>query len=261
MTVKAIRLAAYDGVPTDVLRDRIGASQLVTLQRCTSTMDIAHELAAGGARHGTVVVAEQQDAGRGRTGKTWTSQAGAGVWTSVLLRPPCAPQSGVLSLRTGLALAERLDLLASSAVRLKWPNDLHLGDGKLAGILTEARWRGEQLEWIVVGIGVNVRAPSLRTPVASLAATATCAGVLALVVQAALLAGGAHGELTDDELRRFATRDMAAGRAIVAPLVGTVLGITGAGGLQVRTADGDAVAVAGSLMFDPLMESGNAAGL
>jgi len=252
MTSGALRLTAYDGVPSDVLCARIGASHLVTMQRCTSTMDIAHTLAASGAPHGTVVVAEQQDAGRGRTGRTWTSPADSGVWASVLLRPALPLQGGVLSLRAGLALAERLDPLAPSAVRLKWPNDLYLGDGKLAGILTEARWRGEQLEWIVVGIGVNVRAPSLEAPVASLSATATCAGVLALVVQAALIAGAAHGELTGDELRRFASRDMAVGRTIVAPLVGTVLGITGAGGLQVRTADGDAVAVAGSLVFRTL---------
>jgi BirA family biotin operon repressor/biotin-[acetyl-CoA-carboxylase] ligase len=252
MTSEAVRLAAYDGAPSDVLRARIGASRLVALQRCTSTMDIAHTLAVSGAPHGTVVVAEQQDAGRGRTGRTWTSPAGSGVWASVLLRPPLPQQGGVLSLRAGLALAERLDPLATSAVRLKWPNDLYLGEGKLAGILTEARWHGAQLEWIVVGIGVNVRAPSITTPVASLGATATCAGVLALVVQAALFAGAAHGELTEDELRRFALRDMAVGRPIEAPLDGTVLGITGTGGLRVRTADGEAVAVAGSLVFRTL---------
>jgi len=249
MTVVAMRLDTYDGVPTDELRAQTGATLLIALQRCTSTMDIAHELAGSGAPHGTVVVAEQQDAGRGRTGKTWTSPAGSGVWASVLLRPPLAPQGGVLSLRTGLALAERLDAFASSAVQLKWPNDLYVGAGKLAGILTEARWRGDQLEWIAVGVGVNVRAPSLEVPVASLTATATCASVLAVVVQAALSAGAAQGELTDEELRRFALRDLAAGRAIRAPLVGTVLGITPSGGLQVRTGSGDAVAVAGSLEF------------
>ncbi len=249
MMAVAMRLTAYDGVPSDELRAQTGATLLIAVQRCTSTMDIAHELAGSGAPHGSVVVAEQQDAGRGRTGKTWTSPAGSGVWASVLLRPPLAPQGGVLSLRTGLALAERLDAFASSAVQLKWPNDLYVGGGKLAGILTEARWRGDQLEWIVAGVGVNMRAPSLEVPAASLTATATCASVLALLVQAALSAGAAQGELTDDELRRFALRDMAAGRAITAPLVGTVLGITPSGGLQVRTGTGDAVAVAGSLEF------------
>ena len=242
-------LLTYDGVAVPELCARAGATHVVALERCGSTMDVAHEQAAAGAPHGTVIVAEQQEAGRGRTGKSWVSPAGAGVWASVLLRPGSAGQGGVLSLRVGLELAERLDAFASSPVQLKWPNDLFVEGRKLAGILTEARWRGDQTDWIVVGVGVNVRLPAPDVAAASLGATASCAEVLVAVVQAVLSAGVAPSALSDDEMRRYAERDLTVDRDIVAPLVGTVLGITRGGGLRVHSGVGEAVAVAGSLVF------------
>lgn len=251
MTADVALLAVYDGVAVGELQQRAGASQLVALAECGSTMDIAHEHAARGAPHGTVIVAEQQGAGRGRTGRSWVSPRGAGVWTSVILRPDTSSQGGVLSLRVGIELAERLDVHASSRIALKWPNDLFIDGRKLAGILTEARWRGDQLEWIIVGVGVNVRPTSLEVPSASLDAATSCADVLVAVVQAVLHAGAARGMLTANELQRYSSRDLAAGRSISAPLVGIVVGITSAGGLEVSTADGDAVAVSGSLVFRP----------
>ncbi|MES3034101.1 MAG: biotin--[acetyl-CoA-carboxylase] ligase [Gemmatimonadota bacterium] len=242
-------LVAYDGVDCDALQARSGASRLVAVDHCDSTMDLAHDLAAAGAAHGTVVVTEAQGAGRGRAGKSWVSAPGSGVWASVVLRPSGAAHGGVLSLRVGLELAARLDAHADGGVRLKWPNDLYRGDRKLAGILAEARWRGATLEWIVVGVGVNVRSPRVDPPVASLDAGTTRADVLVHVVQAVLAAGAFDGDLSADELQRFATRDLAAGREISAPLAGTVLGISPGGGLRVRTAAGDAIAVAGSMSF------------
>ena len=151
-------LSWYDDSPCDELQRRAGSPKLVVVDRCASTMDLAHQLAADGAPHGTAVVADEQDAGRGRTGKSWTSARGAGVWVSVLLRGAVATSAGVLSLRTGLELAHALDTFAGSTIQLKWPNDLFHGGMKLAGILTEARWRGDQLEWIVVGVGINMQA-------------------------------------------------------------------------------------------------------
>jgi biotin-[acetyl-CoA-carboxylase] ligase BirA-like protein len=245
-------LTAYDGVAVEALGARSGAANLIALTDCGSTMDVAHERAAAGAAHGTVVVAEQQRLGRGRTGKAWTSSLGTGVWTSIVLRPPAAAAGGVLSLRVGLELAERLDALSPSRVQLKWPNDLYLGQGKLAGILTEARWRGAQLEWIVVGVGVNTTPAALEAPVASLDAGVGRPDVLVAVVQAVLAAAAAADCLSAAELQRYALRDLAVGREITAPLAGTVLGLTPDGGLQVRGAAGDAVAVAGSLVFRTL---------
>ena len=250
-------LSLYDDTPCDVLQRRTGSPQFVAVDRCTSTMDLVHQLAADGAAHGTAVVAEEQGAGRGRTGKSWVSERDAGVWVSVLLRHSSAnaPATGVLSLRTGLELANALDVFSDRSIQLKWPNDLLVGGLKLAGILTEARWRGDQLEWIVVGVGVNVLKTAERTPIAMLMPGTRRSDVLISTIQCVLRAAGHAGDLTVAELARFATRDFAVGREVQAPIAGTVLGVTERGGVRIRTATGDAIAVAGSLVFrSPLAE-------
>lgn len=242
-------LATYDDASCDELRVRSGASQVIALEHCTSTMDITHQLAADGAPHATVVVANGQGAGRGRSGKVWQSASGAGVWTSVLLRTPADAPPGVLSLRVGLALAESLDAYADAAIQVKWPNDLLLRGRKLAGVLTEARWRGDVLEWIVVGVGVNVRHAVLDGESATLGSEARPSAVLVDIVRAVLVAATAQGELTAAEVSGFAARDFSVGKAVVEPLDGIVLGVSARGGVRVRTASGDAVAVSGSLVF------------
>lgn len=248
-------LSIYDVVPCEELRARSGAARLVAVERCTSTMDLTHQLAAEGALDGTVVVAEEQGAGRGRTGKSWVSTRGSGVWTSILIRRPLDAPGGVLSLRVGIELAGALDARATAPIQLKWPNDLFLADRKLAGVLTEARWRGDMLEWIVVGVGVNVRDPGAAVPTACLGAAQRTSDVLVDVVRAVLRAAMRRGELSATELATYAERDLSRGRAVSAPFEGTVLGITSRGGVQIRTRDGDAVAVAGSLVFrSPLAE-------
>lgn len=249
MTAEGVLLDAYDGVAIETLRARMGAARLTALERCGSTQDVAHAQAAAGAPHGTVVVAVQQEAGRGRTGKSWVSPAGSGVWTSIVLRPSHGVHGGVLSLRVGLVLAALLDAHTVLPVQLKWPNDLFVGGRKLAGILTEARWRGDQLEWIVVGIGVNVREATREVHAASLDPTATCAGVLVAVGQAVLRAASGGAVLTAAECTQYGARDLAVGRAITSPVDGIVRGITADGGLRVETDAGETVAVAGSLIF------------
>ena len=242
-------LSKYDETPCDELQRRSGAPQVLVIERCASTMDVAHHFAADGAPHGAAVVAEEQGAGRGRSGKSWTSMRGAGVWVSVVLRNVVAAPSGVLSLRTGLELAQSLDAFAAAHIRLKWPNDLFVDERKLAGILTEARWHGDLLEWIVIGIGINVRASQVEPLSASLAPTARRADVLVAAVSSALRAAESVGEMSADELSRYADRDLAIGREIDAPVTGTVLGVTSRGGLRVATATGVSVAVSGSLVF------------
>ena len=248
-------LSTYDNVPCDELCARSGAARLVAVERCSSTMDLAHRLAAEGAPHGTAVVAEEQGAGRGRSGKSWMSTRGAGVWTSVLLRRPMDAPAGVLSLRVGIELAAALEQRSASAIQLKWPNDLFLSRQKVAGVLTEARWRGDVLEWIVVGVGVNLRDPGADMPIAALGGDLPSSDVLVDVLRAVLAAASRRGELSAGELAAYAQRDLARGREVTAPLDGIVTGITSRGGVQIRTRDGDAVAVAGSLVFrTPLAE-------
>lgn len=239
----------YDGIPSEVLRAQIGAPALLAVARCDSTMDLAHQRAAGGAEHGSVIVADAQDAGRGRTGKVWASAQGRGVWASVVVRPRGDAPWGLLSLRVGLALADALDAHVTTPLQLKWPNDVFLAGKKVAGVLTEARWRGGTLEWIVVGVGVNLSDPESVLAASALGPHVTRAAVLADVVGAVRVAAACDGELSVVELARFDRRDLAAGRSITAPLSGIVAGITAQGGLQVRTSAGMAVAVAGSLVF------------
>ena len=247
----AATLAMYDGVPCQELRARAGAAHLVAVAQCASTMDLAHVLAADGALHGTAVVAEEQHAGRGRTGKRWSSSARHGVWVSVVLREALDAATGVLSLRAGITLARALDARADGRVQLKWPNDLYVADAKLAGILTEARWRGDALEWIVVGVGVNVGSAVAALPDADRARLvgARLCDVLVDVIRSVLSAAAERGPLTPRELAEFDGRDLAKGRSVTAPLAGVVTGITDTGGVRVMVDGIEQVAVAGSLVF------------
>jgi BirA family transcriptional regulator, biotin operon repressor / biotin---[acetyl-CoA-carboxylase] ligase len=221
---------------------------VVVLARATSTMDVLHELAQGGAPAGSAVVAEEQEGGRGSRGRGWLSPPG-GLWLSVLARPAAAGLE-LLSLRAGLAVAERLDELGlASHVRLKWPNDLMLGERKAGGILCEARWQGAAPAWVVIGLGLNVtnRPPaSLETSAAWLALarpSLTAPALVGPMVEALRGIDAAAGPLTDDELGRYARRDWLRGRALLAPVAGTGDGLAPDGGLLVRAADGSKMVV------------------
>jgi BirA family transcriptional regulator, biotin operon repressor / biotin---[acetyl-CoA-carboxylase] ligase len=121
-----------------------------------STNDDAKLLARQGAREGAVVLASQQTSGRGRLGREWMSPEG-GVYFSGVLRPPLAPGDvAPLSLAAGVGIARGLATLGCD-VSLKWPNDVYLGDRKLAGVLLEMSAEAESVEWVVCGCGVNVR--------------------------------------------------------------------------------------------------------
>jgi BirA family biotin operon repressor/biotin-[acetyl-CoA-carboxylase] ligase len=120
------------------------------------------ERAAGGALEGTVLIAEAQTAGRGRMGRSWVSPPGAALMFSVLLRPATVPPArrGWIPLLAGVAVASALATTAGLDARLKWPNDVLVGDRKLAGILAE-----QAAGAIVVGVGVNVSTRRDELPV------------------------------------------------------------------------------------------------
>jgi BirA family transcriptional regulator, biotin operon repressor / biotin---[acetyl-CoA-carboxylase] ligase len=244
-----VRRESYDGLTCARLAELSAVPEVIALSHCTSTMDVAHDVASKGAAHGTVIVADSQETGRGRSGNAWQSPDGAGVWASVILRTlPDGPAS-VLSLRVGLRLAESLDAMAPAAVQLKWPNDLYLHGRKFGGVLTEARWRSSTLEWAVVGIGLNVGAAPAGSAFESLGAQASRSAALQAVVRAVLSAAGTRGVLTQAELDAFHARDISRNRSIDAPLEGRALGITSRGALRVLTDTGEQEAVAGSLIF------------
>lgn len=124
-----------------------------------STNDDARALAVAGAREGTVALASHQTAGRGRLGRAWDSPEG-GAYFSVVLRPPLAPADlAPLALVIGLGVAKGLSAHLGVETAVKWPNDVRLNDGKLAGVLLEMTAESDRVEWVVAGVGLNVRRP------------------------------------------------------------------------------------------------------
>jgi BirA family transcriptional regulator, biotin operon repressor / biotin---[acetyl-CoA-carboxylase] ligase len=118
-----------------------------------STNTVAREMAEAGAPNGTVVTADEQTAGRGRQGRTWTAAPGSALLFSAIVRP-LAKRHPLLPLAVPLAVCETAESLRPEIeCKVKWPNDVHLDDRKLAGILIEAR---PQEEWAVLGIGLNL---------------------------------------------------------------------------------------------------------
>ncbi|OFV87657.1 MAG: biotin--[acetyl-CoA-carboxylase] ligase, partial [Acidobacteria bacterium RBG_16_70_10] len=126
-----------------------------------STSDVVRERARAGAAEWTTVIADTQAAGRGRWGRTWASPPG-GLYLSTLLRPP--PEAvGLLPLVAGVAVAEALSEWGVST-ELKWPNDVLARGRKLAGVLGEASSSASGVEWVALGIGVNVGAEDDSLP-------------------------------------------------------------------------------------------------
>lgn len=236
------------GLDGATLATRLGVPRVEALEVVASTMDRAHALAGEGAPAGTLVIAEEQSAGRGRGGRAWDSRPGAGLWMTLVERPRSADGLEVLSLRVGLRLAPMLDRWTPTAVRLKWPNDLYVDRRKLAGVLIEARWRGDRPDWVAIGLGLNLVTPADRPEAAGLDG-ARAIEVLEEVVPALRAAAFASGPLAAAELAAFAARDLAAGRHVVAPADGVVRGISPAGELVLETTAGLAVHRAGSLVF------------
>jgi BirA family biotin operon repressor/biotin-[acetyl-CoA-carboxylase] ligase len=211
-----------------------------------STQDAAHEAAANGASAGTVIVAEAQTAGRGRMGRTWRSEKGAGVWLTVIERPsPDAIE--LLSIRVGLNIARAL---APRPIRLKWPNDLMLDDRKLGGILIEARWRDERLEWVAIGVGLNLAPPAEEPQAIGLGSGTPPADILAVVIPAIRAAAACVGPLSVPELADYEARDWARGRHCAEPVAGIVAGIDASGALLIDAASGRTAVRSGSLVLD-----------
>jgi len=234
-----------DDIPATLLARRWRVPQCGVFRSLSSSLDAIHDVAAQGAPAGTVVVVEEQTAGRGRDGRTWRSPVG-GVWLGMLLRPP-VPVLGALSLRVGLVLADVVDDLVgrgAARARLKWPNDVLVDDRKIAGILCEGRWQGETLQWLGVGIGVNVaneipedlagRAIALN----ELLPAVRRIDVLDRLVPALVPLTTHHAPLTESECTAFARRDWLRGRQLRAPISGRAAGVRPDGALLVDTGAG-----------------------
>lgn len=238
----------YEHRTAGELRAVLGLPRVVLFDEVGSTLDVAHELGEQGAEAGTLVLADAQRSGRGRMGRSWRSEPGTGIWLTLVERPEGEDTLGVLALRLALALAPALDAFSTERIQLKWPNDVFVGDRKLAGILVEARWRGARLDWLAVGVGINVRPPA-ELEVGGLAPGTDRIDVLTAVVPALRAAIAVRGPLTEDELRRFHERDLAYGKRCTAPVAGEVAGVRSDGALLVAMPNGVEAVHSGSLIL------------
>ncbi len=146
---------------------------VVCYDRVGSTNAVSRQLAQKGAPEGTLVVAEEQTAGRGRRRRKWLAPAGSSLLLSFLLRPSLAPEElPLLLMASALAVAQAIEESTGLAVQLKWPNDIMLGGKKAGGILIETGLSGQDdVEYAVIGIGLNVNLDVATIP--EIAATAT----------------------------------------------------------------------------------------
>lgn len=240
---------SYDGQSATEIAATLMLPRVMLFDTVSSTLDIAHTLGEEGADAGTLVLADEQTAGRGRMGRTWHSEPGRGIWLTLLERPVADESLSVLSVRIALALAPVLEpFVQAPPVRLKWPNDVHVDDRKLAGVLVEARWRGTRLDWIAVGVGINVRAP-LGYEAACLAPGTDRLSVLRAVIPSLRRAVARTGPLTRDELAAYRARDLAVGRDCEMPARGRVAGIDASGALLIDTEHGRTAFHGGSLIL------------
>jgi BirA family biotin operon repressor/biotin-[acetyl-CoA-carboxylase] ligase len=122
-----------------------------------STNNVAMNLGALDEPHGTIILAEEQTAGRGRVGRNWYSEKSSGIYMSVLLRPEISPvQAPLITLLAGLAVYDSVRESTGLQPDIRWPNDLLLQGKKFCGILTEMNAEPERVHFVAVGIGVNV---------------------------------------------------------------------------------------------------------
>lgn len=142
----------------------------VFFSTCDSTNTRLQELANAGAKEGTVVISEEQTAGQGRNGRNWNSPKGEGIFLSMLLRPEFKPRyASMITLVTALAVCSALGKNGVERLFIKWPNDIVASGKKLCGILTKMSTDAEAIQYIIVGLGINVNQKNFHPEIAKIA--------------------------------------------------------------------------------------------
>ncbi len=137
-----------------------GRKEILYFTETDSTNIRAKDIAARGASEGTIVLSEKQTKGRGRKARNWFSPPRDGIYLSLILRPKIAPREAPrITLLTAVAIAETLLSMSGLEIAIKWPNDILANGKKLAGILTEMSTKGERINYVVAGLGLNVHTP------------------------------------------------------------------------------------------------------
>ena len=206
---------------------------------CDSTNERARQLALAGAPHGTLVTADQQSAGRGRQGRSWSAPAGSALLMSLVLRE----LEPTLPLASAVAVSEACEAVAPVACGIKWPNAVWIEEGKLAGILVEGR---PQEGWGVLGIGLNVAMAENEFP-EELRGTATSLRIAAgeppsierLLNELLRTLDRRLADPAAEVLEAWRARDALQGRTVRwQDGEGTAAGIDDEGALLVKTSDG-----------------------
>jgi len=149
------------------LKTRFFGNKIYTFDTIDSTNNCAKAVAGVGAVEGTVVIAEQQTAGRGRLGRIWQANPNENLTFSIILRPKVNPDSlNLLPLYVAVGLAQAIEKTTGLKVECKWPNDLLIDKKKVAGILIEGSIKQNQVEYVVIGIGINVNQQSFASDLA-----------------------------------------------------------------------------------------------
>lgn len=138
------------------LHTKYWGQETMFFEEVDSTNNVAKKMAEEGAPHGRLVIAENQNAGKGRRGRTWSSPEGTGIWMTFILRPQISPQAAsMLTLVAAMAVRKAIYLETGLETVIKWPNDIVAGGKKICGILTEMSAELEWINYVVVGVGIN----------------------------------------------------------------------------------------------------------
>lgn len=231
-------------------RTRWAGARTVYLDTVDSTNKYARELAAQGAQHGTLVLADTQTGGRGRRGRSWISPAGEGIFMSLILRPDLPPSRvAKLSLLTALAVANAIERATGLDARIKWPNDIVIEGRKVCGLLLEMDADESAVHSVVAGVGINVHQTAFEEAIAHTASSLDLLGGRrfdrAAIVAAFLEAFEEAMEMDEDAMMRaYCARSATLGQrvqviSLTGTYTGTAEGVTESGSLLVMGDDGE----------------------
>ncbi|MFH1479593.1 MAG: biotin--[acetyl-CoA-carboxylase] ligase [Candidatus Omnitrophota bacterium] len=140
----------------DLGTDIVG-KKIYSYKEISSTNDTAYSLALSGEKNGSIVIAEYQSKGRGRLGRKWISPRGKGAYFSVILRPDILPREiSLITLISSLAIAKSIREYVNLPALIKWPNDILINNSKICGILTEMNGETDKINFVIIGIGINI---------------------------------------------------------------------------------------------------------
>lgn len=246
-------ILSYEEIASS-LSTRWAGKNLLYFDEIDSTNNEIKREAENGAPHGTLAVADYQSGGKGRRGRVWKSPHGVGIWMSILLRPELSPASApMMTLPAAMAVADGIREVCGLDTLIKWPNDVVVNGKKVCGILTEMSADPDAINYIVVGIGINVNTETFPEDIA---ATATSlfletgsrvrrGPVIGAIMKAfekdydRFLEAGDMTKLCDDYNSRLANRNNKV--QVIRPegnYTGIALGINNRGELMVRRDDG-----------------------